>query len=103
MNDTTTPLPKHAATPELMANRLRNFAEGAEVLVGQMQAGQAEDAAKDDQAAAEKAALSLLRNSAEAVRMIRRLETYAEGITNSAAQRRTELMTSMFGPDDADE
>lgn len=99
MNDKTTDIPK-PISPGVTALELKGFAEGVQALVKHMQDGAAEDATKDAQAAAEQAARALLRNASSAVRMIRRLENHADEMLTQAAQRRTELMASMFGPDE---
>lgn len=92
---------KHAATPLLTAVELKGFAEGVERLAAQIEIGRAADATKEQLADAENAALALLRNAPLAVRSIRRLEGYAEEITERAAGRRDSIMSTMFGPDTA--
>lgn len=89
------------ATPKLTALELKSFAAGVERLAAQIEAGQADDASKEQLADAENAALALLRNAPLAVRAIRRLEGYAEETTELATRKRDEIMTSMFGPDTA--
>jgi hypothetical protein len=103
MNDQQVQLsqPKRAATPRLMALELKGFAEGVQVLAEQIEAGQQEHATKDQQVAAEQAALALLRNTPIARRAIGRLEAYADEFTEQAAKQRDELMTAFFGPDKA--
>ena len=91
----------HAATPTLTALELKGFAAGVERLAAQIEAGRADDATKEQLADAENAALALLRNAPLAVRAIRRLEGYADEVTTSAAERRDDIMSSMFGPDQA--
>lgn len=92
---------KHADTPTLTALELKGFAAGVERLAAQIETAQAEDATKEQRAIAEQAALAVLRNGPIAVRAIRRLESYAEEITDKATDRRDDIMTSMFGPDTA--
>lgn len=87
------------ASPMLTALELKSFAAGVERLAAQLEAGQADDATKEQLVSAEQAALALLRNAPLAVRAIRRLEGYADEIASSAAERRDGIMTSMFGPD----
>lgn len=87
------------ASPMLTALELKSFAAGVERLAAQLEAGQADDASKEQLVSAEQAALALLRNAPLAVRAIRRLEGYADEIASSAAERRDGIMTSMFGPD----
>jgi hypothetical protein len=88
-------------TPTLTALELKGFAEGVQTLAKQLEAGQAKDVTKEQLAAAEQAALAVLRNAPLAVRSIRRLEGFAEEIAEKAAERRDGIMTAMFGPDTA--
>lgn len=89
----------HVATPKTLALELKGFAEGVQLLVDQLEGGYAHAPTKEQLAAAENAALALLRNAPLAIRTIRRLEGYADEIARSAAERRDGIMTSMFGPD----
>jgi hypothetical protein len=96
-----------AHTPKLAALELKGFAEGAQRLVEQIEAGQAVDTTKAqltpvekaNLAGAEQAALALLRNAPIAIRSIRRLEGFADEFAQQATGRRDDIMTSMFGPD----
>jgi hypothetical protein len=99
MNDKTAEIAKHSATPKLSALELASFAEGVQMLAEQIEGGFAHSPTKEQLVDAEQAALALLRNAPLAVRAIRRLEGYAEDIVNSAATRRDEIMTAMWGPD----
>jgi hypothetical protein len=89
------------STPTLEALELRGFAEGVQTLAALIETGQDEDATKEQITAAEQAAQSVLRNAPSAVRIIRRLEGFADQAVERATARRDVIMTSMFGPDDA--
>jgi hypothetical protein len=90
---------KTVFTPKLEALELKGFAEGVQTLAALIEIGQHEDATKEQLVQAEQAAQSLLRNSPSAVRIIRRLEGFAEQTVERSAARRDDIMTSMFGPD----
>ena len=92
--------PAQRPTPTLTALELKSFAEGVQKLAEQIEAGQADDATREQQFDALTAANAVLRNVPLVKRTLRALEGYAYEIVETASERSADAMTAFFGADD---
>lgn len=87
-------------TPKLTTIELKGCVEGMQRLVEMIERGQRNDATRSEKADAVQAAHTLLRSAPLTVKLIRKLEGYAEEVANTATGRRDDIMTNLFGPDE---